>query len=128
MNDTSEEDGIIGELIKIRKLLEEKPARKPEGLWEEFMDFLSKYKVMGLAVAFIIGIYVGNLVHALVEDLLMPLIGLVVPSLGELISFSLTIHNQVFRIGDFLVALLTFILVAFVIFIMVKITKKWGIS
>jgi len=92
------------------------------------MEFISKYKVMGLAVAFIIGTYVGNLVHALVKDILMPLIGLVGPNLSELTTFSFTIRQQIFQIGDFLVILLTFIMVAFVIFVMVKITKKWGIS
>jgi large-conductance mechanosensitive channel len=36
--------------------------------------------------------------------------------------------GQIFGIGDFLVAVITFIIVAFVIFIIVKVTKKWGIE
>ncbi len=122
------EDRIIEELVKIRQSLEKKPAPEPEGLWDEFMDFLSKYKIMGLAVAFIIGIYVGNLVHALVEDLLMPFLGLLIPDLGEFTTLSVTVRQQVFHIGHFLVAGLTFLLVAVVIFIMVKMTKRWGIT
>jgi large-conductance mechanosensitive channel len=36
--------------------------------------------------------------------------------------------GQIFVVGDFLVALITFIIVAFVIFVLVKVTKKWGIE
>lgn len=128
MENMKTEDKIIEELVKIRQSLEKKPKPNPEGLWAEFMDFLSKYKVMGLAVAFIIGIYVGNLVHALVEDLLMPFLGLLIPDLGEFTTLSVTVRQQVFHIGHFLVAVLTFIMVAVVIFIMVKMTKRWGIA
>jgi large-conductance mechanosensitive channel len=39
-----------------------------------------------------------------------------------------TYTGQVFGVGDFLVALITFIIVAFVVFLLVKITKKWGIE
>jgi hypothetical protein len=49
------------------------PAPKPEGIVEEFKVFLSKYGVVGLAVAFIIGGAAGKLVSALVSDILMPI-------------------------------------------------------
>ena len=46
----SKEDKMLEELKRIRELLEPKPAPPPpKGLWNEFMDFISKYKVMGLA-------------------------------------------------------------------------------
>jgi len=123
------EDKMLEELRKIRELLEPKPAPPPpKGLWNEFMDFISKYKVMGLAVAFIIGLYLGKLVEALVKDLIMPIIGLAIPGLEDLATFQYKIYQQIFGIGSFLVALITFIIVAFVIFILVKITKKWGIE
>lgn len=120
---------MLKELKRIRELLEPKPAPPPpKGLWNEFMDFLSKYKVVGLAVAFIIGVYLGNLVQALVKDLIMPVIGLAMPGLGDLASYEFEFHQQIFGVGDFLVALITFIIVAFVIFILVKATKRWGIE
>jgi len=125
------DDQILEELRQIRKLLEPKPAPPapvPKGLWAEFIDFLSKYKVLGLAVAFIMGIYLGNLVQALVKDLILPIIGLAIPGLGDLATYSFQILSQVFNIGDFLVALITFIIVAFVIFLIVKIAKRWGIE
>jgi large conductance mechanosensitive channel len=137
---------MLEELKKIRILLEPKPApapTPPKGLWAEFMDFISKYKVMGLAVAFIIGVYLGAVVLALVKDLIMPLVGLAIPGLGNLATFKIAFPSttfdtqgnppagyggQIFGIGDFLVAVITFIIVAFVIFLIVKITKKWGIE
>jgi large conductance mechanosensitive channel len=125
----SKEDKMLEELKRIRELLEPKPAPPPpKGLWNEFMDFISKYKVIGLAVAFIIGLYLGALVQSLVTDLIMPIIGLALPGLGNLATYTITVSSQDFGIGSFLVALITFIIVAFVIFILVKITKRWGIE
>ena len=125
----SKEDKMLEELTKIRELLTPKPAPPPpKGLWNEFMDFISKYKVMGLAVAFIIGLYLGALVQSLVTDLIMPTIGLALPGLGNLATYTITVSSQDFGIGSFLVAVITFIIVAFVIFILVKVTKRWGIE
>jgi len=148
MKTLSKKDEMLEELRKIRELLEPKPAPPapppPKGLWKEFMDFLSKYKVMGLAVAFIMGVYLGALVQSLVKNLIMPIIGLAIPGLGNMSTFKIavppttldsqgnpidpTYTGQLFGVGDFLVALITFVIVAFVIFIIVKVTKKWGIE
>ncbi len=141
----SKEDKMLEELKRIRELLEPKPSPPPpKGLWNEFMDFISKYKVMGLAVAFIMGVYLGNLVQAFVTGLIMPIIGLAIPGLGNLATFKIPIPateldsegkpldpgyvGQLFGVGNFLAALITFVIVALVIFILVKITKKWGIE
>jgi large conductance mechanosensitive channel len=126
------EDKMLNELKKIRELLEPKPAAPapapPKGMWNEFVDFISKYKVMGLAVAFILGLYLGGVVQALVKDLIMPIIGLAFPGLGNLATYSFAVGSQLFGVGDFLVAVITFMIVAFVIFILVKVTKKLGID
>ena len=122
---------MLKELKQIRELLTEKPApppTPPKGLWNEFKEFLENYKVMGLAVAFILGVYLGLLVQSLVSDLVMPIIGLALPGIDNLSTLTIPVSNQEFGIGNFLVALITFIIVAFVIFILVKITKKWGIK
>jgi len=78
---------------------------------------------MGLAVAFIMAIYLGGLVKALVDDLVMPLVTLAMPG----IEWE-TIVAGPFRVGHFIGALITFLIVAFVIFIIVKVTKRWGIE
>lgn len=144
----AKDDEMLEELKQIRTLLTPKPAPPspppPKGLWKEFIDFISKYKVMGLAVAFIMGVYLGALVQALVKDLIMPIIGLAIPGLGNLSTFKIAIPStsldsqgnpidpayagQLFGVGEFMVALITFIIVAFVIFLLVKVTKKWGIE
>ncbi len=122
------DDEILAELKKIREAVEKgPPPTPPKGLWKEFLDFLSKYQVMGIAVAFIIGLYLGNLVKALVSDLLLPAIGLVVPGLSNLSTLSASIGKQSFAVGDFLSYLITFIIVAFVIFVIVKVVKRWHI-
>ena len=124
------EDKILEELKQIRELLAAKPAPPPpaKGLWNEFKEFIQNYKVMGLAVAFILGVYLGLLIQSLVSDLIMPVIGLALPGIDNLSTLSIAVGTQEFGIGNFLVALITFIIVAFVIFILVKVTKKWGIK
>ena len=125
MSETTDE--ILEELKKIRGLLEPKPTPPPtpppQGFMNEFKDFLSKYRVMGLAVAFILGLYLGGLVNALVDDLLMPLIELSMPG----VQWE-TITAGPFRVGHFIGSLITFLIVALVIFILVKITKRIGIE
>ncbi len=120
------EDEILVELKKIREAVEKAPpVQPPKGLWNEFKDFFSKYKVLGLAVAFVIGLYLGGLVQALVKDFIMPLIGLAIPHLANLSTYTASLRSQIFGIGDFLVALITFIIVAFVVFLIVKVGKRW---
>ena len=125
------EDKMLEELKQIRELLAAKPAPPPspaKGVWNEFKEFIQNYKVMGLAVAFILGVYLGLLIQSLVSDLIMPVIGLALPGIDNLSTMSIAVGTQEFGIGSFLVALITFIIVAFVIFILVKVTKKWGIK
>ena len=128
----SSEQKMLDELKKIRELLEPKPAppaaAPPKGIFNEFKDFLTKDKVLGLAIAFIMGVYLGGLVQSLVKDLLLPLIGLAIPGLGDLSTLTSTVGSQIFGVGNFLAALITFIIVAFVIFLVVKVAKKYGMD
>ena len=125
---------MLEELKKIRTLLEKPPAPPaPKGFINEFKDFLSKYKIFGLAVAFILGLYLGNLVQALVKDLLLPAIGLIIPGMSNLSALTVGPADAktglgIFGVGDFLVYLITFVIVAIVVFIAVKVVKRWGID
>jgi large-conductance mechanosensitive channel len=58
----------------------------------------------------------------------MPIIGLAIPGMKDMTTYAFTVESQVFGVGDFLVALITFIIVALAIFLLVKITTKWGIE
>jgi len=90
---------------------------------EEFKAFLKKYKVLGLAVAFIMGIYIGLVIQALVDDLIMPIVSVFLPGIEwEALAIG------PFRIGHFIGTLITFLIVALVIFLIVKITNRMGIE
>jgi large conductance mechanosensitive channel len=90
---------------------------------QEFMDFLNKYGIIGLAIAFVVGAAVTKLVTALVTDLIMPIIGAVIPG-GDWRSATLNIGNIKFMVGDFVAALIDFIIIALVIFAIVKMIIK----
>jgi len=120
----SKEDEMLEELKQIRTLLEPKKAAPAKtGMWNEFMNFLAKYKVMGMAVAFIIGIYLGALVKAMVDDLVMPIVSIVIPG-----TEWESVMAGPFRIGHFVDALITFVIAALVIFLIVKIANRWKIE
>ena len=129
------EEQLLDELRKIRELLEpkEEPEVKEEKpksfkasvikFKDDFLGFIKKYKVMGLAVAFIMAIYLGELVKALVDDLVMPIFSYI-PGIDVIADWAV----GPFLFGHFIAAFLTFIIVAFVIFVLVKITSKLGIE
>ena len=123
------ENEILAELKKISAALEKAPPpTPPKGFVNEFKDFLSKYKIFGLAVAFILALYAGILVQALVKDFIIPLLGLVIPGMNDLATLTVPVLKQVFGVGDFLIALITFVVVALVVFVVVKAAKKWHIE
>lgn len=126
-NSLGNDGEMLEELRKIRALLEPKPAPPtppaPKGFVKEFKVFLEQYKVMGMAVAFILGLYLGGLVQSLVTYIIMPVIDLVLPGVKWQ-----NITAGPFGVGNFLGALVTFLIIAFVIFLMVKLTTKVGIK
>jgi large conductance mechanosensitive channel len=98
-----------------------------EGFSEEFMDFLKKYQVIGLAVAFIIGTAASTLVTALVKDIVMPFVGVIIPG-GDWQTLVFQIGAIKFMPGDFASALINFIIIALVVFILVKYIMKGDVS
>ena len=121
--DSNEE--ILAELRKITGLLEKPPAPPaPKGMAQEFKAFLSEYKVLGLAVAFILGLYLGNVVKALVTDIILPILSYALPA-GTNIN---TYMVGPFGVGDLANSILTFIIVALVIFLIVKAANRYKIG
>ncbi|MCU1309478.1 MAG: large conductance mechanosensitive channel protein [Candidatus Angelobacter sp.] len=88
-------------------------------MYHEFKAFLQKYNVMALAIAFILGAAIGKVVSALVADMIMPLIGMAVPS-GEWRQIAFQIGNAKFLVGDFIGSVLDFVIIAFVVFLIGK--------
>lgn len=94
-----------------------------KGFLNEFKEFLKKYQVLGLAVAFIIGAAATKLVTAIVNDLIMPIVGVLAPN-GDWRTAVFQVGPVKFMIGDFIGAVLDFLIVAFVIFLIVKFIMK----
>ncbi|MEQ8235915.1 MAG: large conductance mechanosensitive channel protein MscL [Syntrophomonadaceae bacterium] len=88
-------------------------------MWAEFKEFAIKGNVMDLAVAVIIGGAFGKIITSLVGDVIMPLVGLMMGGLN-FSSLSITIGDAVIKYGAFLQNVVDFLIIAWVIFMMVK--------
>lgn len=99
--------------------IERRLAQKPVGFVRGFRDFFSQYGVLPLAVGVVIGSAVNDLVKSLVENLITPLIALVTPE-GKLQNLQVTFHGSTFHIGLAINALLSFIVVAWVVYLAAK--------
>lgn len=85
------------------------------GFVSEFKEFISKGNVLDLAVGVIIGAAFGKIVASLTDDIIMPLVGLV----GGQPDFSAIMVGPM-KVGNFLNAVLGFLILAIVIFLIVK--------
>lgn len=93
--------------------------RKRTGILQEFKEFIEEYKVLGLAVAFILGVAANNLVKSLVDNIIMPLITPFM-AYGEWQTATFSIGPVIIGWGSFISALLNFIIIALAIFIIVR--------
>ncbi len=84
-------------------------------LLQEFKKFLMRGNVVDLAIAVVIGAVFGAVVTALVKDLMTPLIAAIIGK-PDFSNLTFTLHNSLFRYGDFINALITFVIVAAVVF------------
>lgn len=85
---------------------------------EEFKQFALRGNVMNLAVGVIIGGAFSAITNSLVNDIISPLIGLVANT--DLSYLVLTVRGVEVRYGAFLTAVINFVIMAFVIFLLVK--------
>ena len=121
---------MLEELQKIREAVAAKPAPpppEPKGLAEEFTAFLNKYGIIGVALAFIMGGAVSKLVSALVADIIMPIITPFIPG-GNWRTVVVNLGPIALAVGDFAGALLDFLIIALVIFVIMKQLKKTGLK
>jgi len=89
----------------------------------EFGEFMKEYKVVGLAIAFIIGAASTSLIKSLVSDIIMPIITAFIPG-GAWKEATLSIGPIVIKWGSFLGELINFAVIALVVFMIVKIILK----
>ena len=99
-------------------------------MFKEFKEFISKGNVMDLAVGVIIGAAFGKIVTSLVDDIIMPIIGII---LGKIDFSNLkivitpatgTTPEAAVKYGLFIQNIVNFLIMAFVIFLMVKFINK----
>jgi large conductance mechanosensitive channel len=89
----------------------------------EFVAFLRKFGVIALAVGVLLGEQVNNLEKALIDDVVMPLLSPILPS-GEWEKAVIMVGKAQVKIGHLLEAILHFSVVAFTVFVILKLVLK----
>ena len=90
---------------------------------KEFKTFISKGNVVDLAVGVIIGSAFGNIVSSLVNDILMPIIGIIIGGI-DFSNLTIQIKDATIKYGIFIQNIIDFLIVAFCIFIFIKLINK----
>lgn len=91
---------------------------------KEFKQFISRGNVIDLAVGVIIGSAFTAIVQSLVNNLINPLIGLFVGKI-DLSNLVLKVGDATFKYGSFINAVINFLIISFVIFLIVKAVNKF---
>ena len=103
--------------------MEKEEKKEKKGLMKEFGEFLKEYKVIGLAVALIIGLASVALINSVVNNLIMPIITPFIPGGGwETATFH--IGPIVIGWGALLSSIINFVIIAFVVFLIAKYALK----
>jgi large conductance mechanosensitive channel len=109
----------------IRDLGELQPGKRAFSFLQEFRDFAFKGNVIDLAVGVIIGTAFGALIKSLVQNVLMPLIGLILPGQEGYMGWKITIGAKEIPYGQFLGEIVNFLLVALAVFIFIVKLVGW---
>jgi len=88
-----------------------------------FRDFIMRGNVIDLAVAVVIGVAFGAIISSLVNDILMPLVGLVLGGV-DFTSLTIQVGDAVIAYGNFIQAVVNFLIIAFVLFLIVRSYNK----
>jgi large conductance mechanosensitive channel len=84
-------------------------------MFKGFKDFILKGNVVDMAVGVVIGVAFGGVVTALVKDLVTPVIG-VFGGIPDFSGISFTVNHSKFMVGDFINSLISFLIIAAVIY------------
>ena len=114
-----DEEKEIKKRSRKERIKEKLKAHFPHKFAKEFMHFLKEYKIIGLAIAFIIGVASNQLIKSLVDNIVMPLITPFIPG-GAWKEAILQIGPFAISWGKFVSDFIYFIIVALVVFIIVK--------
>ncbi len=86
---------------------------------QEFRDFISRGNVVDMAVGVIVGGAFSSIVKSLTTNLINPLLGLFVGKI-DFSALVLTVEHTQFRFGSFINAIINFLIIAFIVFLLVK--------
>ena len=86
---------------------------------QDFRDFINRGNVVDLAVAVIIGGAFGAIISSLVNDIIMPLVGILLGGL-DFASLSIQVGESVILYGSFIQAIVNFFIIAFVLFLIIR--------
>ncbi|MEC5425691.1 large conductance mechanosensitive channel protein MscL [Virgibacillus sp. C22-A2] len=92
-------------------------------MWKEFKEFAVKGNVIDLAVAVVVGASFGSIVTSLVENIITPLIGILMNGV-DFSGFKYTVGDAEVLYGNFIQSVFDFIIVAFSIFIFIRVLMK----
>lgn len=109
--------------MKRRKVDKNDLLKKGNSTLKEFKQFISKGNVIDLAVGVIIGSAFGKIVTSLVNDLLMPVIGIMIGGLN-FSSLTIRVGDATIRYGSFLQNVIDFLIVAACIFVFIKVVSR----
>lgn len=101
----------------------EEIMKKGTKVFSEFKQFISKGNVVDLAVGVIIGGAFGKIVSSMVEDILMPIIGVIIGGI-DFSNLSITVGSAVIGYGKFVQNVIDFLIVAICIFFFIKVIEK----
>lgn len=90
----------------------------------EFKTFISRGNVVDMAVGVIVGGAFGKIVSSLVNDILMPLIGVLLGGL-DFSSLAIRIGNASLKYGSFIQTIIDFLIISLSIFVMIKLFEKF---
>lgn len=91
---------------------------------KEFKEFISRGSVLDMAVGVIIGSALTAVVKSLTDTLLNPFIGLFLGSV-DLSAIKFTVGSANFRVGTFLNSVISFLIISFVVFLLVKFVNRF---
>ena len=94
---------------------------------KEFKDFIARGNVVDMAVGIIVGAAFTSIVKSLVDNLINPLLGIFIGKI-DLSNLTWTVGEAQFKYGSFLNAVINFLIISFVVFLMVKAINRFGIK
>ena len=93
-------------------------------MWKEFKEFAMRGNVMDLAIAVVIGAAFGKIVTSLVENIITPLMGVLLGGVDFTDEFIWKVGKESVKFGVFIQSIIDFIIIAFAIFLALKALNK----